>query len=265
MNKQQLLMDISLEVDTFNAHLKRLSKSDYPLHNLDVDFLQEKIRLIYERILDLEQFVEVKKPVAEKPAAAPEKTETGGDEKFNLFENDNNETLPVEEEIGEHEDTGNEADEQRQAEDIREKTVEIDEKVTETEESNTEPEKMVDDKKEESPKVIKTTLDLFSEMPSETLSDKISGGEELSVADRLQKSQIGDLREAIGINEKFQFINELFNGDMTRYNKAIDELNGFVNLEGAKTYLFELSVENQWSNDLPALIKLNELLERKFA
>ena len=108
-------------------------------------------------------------------------------------------------------------------------------------------------------------MDLFSDITQETLSDKISQDDEPTVVDRLQKSQIGDLREAIGINEKFQFINELFNGDMTRYNKAVDELNSFSSLDGAKTYLFELSVEYQWNDDLPALIRLKELLERKFS
>jgi len=270
MNKQQLLMDISLEVDTFNAHLKRLSKSGYPLHTLDVDFLQEKIRLIYERILDLEQFVEVKKKITEQQTSGDEqKITVAKQEKSFLHDrsngDNNGDMKPLETVSGTAEFT----DKEPVNEDKVQKENDAGVFETERDDKNTSyraEQDQVSEKQHESPKVVKTTLDLFSDMSSETLSDKISKGEDdLSVADRLQKSQIGDLREAIGINEKFQFINELFNGDLTRYNKAIDELNSFAGLEGAKTYLFELSVENQWNDDLPAFLKLKELLERKFS
>ncbi len=74
-----------------------------------------------------------------------------------------------------------------------------------------------------------------------------------------------DLRSAIGINEKFLFINELFNGDMGRYNKAIDELNSMQNKTGIDTYLMEIKIEKQWSDDDDAFIKFKELVDRKFS
>jgi hypothetical protein len=46
-----------------------------------------------------------------------------------------------------------------------------------------------------------------------------------TVAERLRRTPIEDLRKAIGLNQKFQFINELFGGDSTRYNLLIDEVN----------------------------------------
>jgi hypothetical protein len=111
----------------------------------------------------------------------------------------------------------------------------------------------------------KTTLDLFSEAPAETLGDSLTPSEKPAVADSLQISGISDLREAIGINDKFLFINELFNGDLERYNKVIDELNGFSGFLGAQTYLTELQVQYQWEENGQAYQKLNNLLERKFA
>ncbi len=111
----------------------------------------------------------------------------------------------------------------------------------------------------------KTTLDLFSEAPPETLGDALSHTEKQAVADSLQKSGINDLREAIGINDKFLFINELFNGDLERYNKVIDELNSFSGFLGAQTYLTELQVQYQWDENATAYQKLSNLLERKFA
>ena len=108
-------------------------------------------------------------------------------------------------------------------------------------------------------------LDLFSEVPPETLGDSLSSAEKPAVADSLQTNGISDLREAIGINDKFLFINELFNGDLERYNKVIDELNGFSGLIGAQTYLTELQVQYQWDEESAAYQKLSSLLERKFA
>ena len=107
----------------------------------------------------------------------------------------------------------------------------------------------------------KTTLDLFDESPS--LADKLVTPDH-SVASKIGNSKVNDLRQAIGINDKFILINELFEGNISYYNKAIDELNSFQSLNGAKTYLIELSVIHRWTPDLPAVDKINQIVERKF-
>ena len=105
--------------------------------------------------------------------------------------------------------------------------------------------------------------DLFSTSP-ETIADKLSSEKQKTVADRLSHEQQHNLRKFIGINEKFLLINELFNGDLSRYNSAVDELDSMQTLEGANTYLFELQVQNQWADDSNAYLKMKELLEKKF-
>ena len=105
--------------------------------------------------------------------------------------------------------------------------------------------------------------DLFSTSP-ETVADKLSTEKQKTVADRLSHDQQHNLRKFIGINEKFLLINELFNGDLSRYNSALDELDSMQTLEGANTYLFELQVQNQWADDSDAYLKLKELLGLKF-
>ncbi len=111
----------------------------------------------------------------------------------------------------------------------------------------------------------KTTLDLFSEPPVASLGESLAENKQHALGDKLQQGSIHDLREAIGINDKFVFINELFNGDLEKYNKILDELNGFSSLKGAQTYLIELSIQHQWNEESPAFLKLAHLLERKFA
>ncbi len=105
--------------------------------------------------------------------------------------------------------------------------------------------------------------DLFSTSP-ETVADKLSNEKQKTVADRLSHDQQQNLRKFIGINEKFLLINDLFNGDLSRYNSALDELDSMPTLKGAETYLFELKVQNMWNDEMAAYLKLKELVGMKF-
>ena len=114
-------------------------------------------------------------------------------------------------------------------------------------------------------KNVASSFDLFSEPAAESIGESLAKTEHPAVAEKLQKIQIADLREAIGINDKFVFINELFHGDMGKYNKTLDELNSLSSLKGVQTFLMELSVQYQWNEENPAFVKLSEIIERKFA
>ena len=97
----------------------------------------------------------------------------------------------------------------------------------------------------------------------ETLGEKMMG-EEFTLADRLQQNPLHDLKSAIGINDKFLFVNELFGGSMEKYNKSIENLNDLKTLNGAMIYLNELKIELQWNSSNEAYQKLKELVSRKF-
>ena len=56
---------------------------------------------------------------------------------------------------------------------------------------------------------------------------------------KLQNKPITDLAKAIGINDKFLFIKELFGGDSDLYNQTIKHLNHFTDLNEAIIYLQE--------------------------
>ncbi|MFH1004979.1 MAG: hypothetical protein V1781_05740 [Bacteroidota bacterium] len=108
------------------------------------------------------------------------------------------------------------------------------------------------------------TIDLFSD---ETVSvhDKATKKiEDNSVVEKQKTKKITDLRAAIGINEKFQFINELFEGNMKEYNIAVDYLNSLTTFSDAKTYLNDLKSIYKWKDDNPIIENFRELVERKF-
>lgn len=88
--------------------------------------------------------------------------------------------------------------------------------------------------------------------------------EDHSLAAKLQHESISDLRSAIGINDKFLLVNELFGGSMEKYNKSIDNLNDLKTLNGALVYMNELRIELQWNSNNEAYKKLLDLVHRKF-
>ena len=88
--------------------------------------------------------------------------------------------------------------------------------------------------------------------------------EDNSLAARLQRTPVTDIRLALGINDKVMIINDLFRGSVDRYNKSIDALNDFPTLSGAKVYMSELQIELQWDTDSQAYRQLNDLVERRF-
>ena len=104
-----------------------------------------------------------------------------------------------------------------------------------------------------------------NDMP--TINEKIHKNKlsESSLADKLKQNRINDLKHAIGINEKFLFINELFEGSLNEYNKAITQLNTYTSKDEAEKYIEgELKLKYKWSDTSKAQSVFIELIERKF-
>ncbi|HSV89128.1 MAG TPA: hypothetical protein VLH61_10850 [Bacteroidales bacterium] len=73
--------------------------------------------------------------------------------------------------------------------------------------------------------------------------------EDRSLGARLQLTPISSLKDAIGVNEKFLFINELFGGNIQVYNEAIARLNAFQNIDQSFEYLNDLSKTLEWDEN----------------
>gem|GEM_PF-408053 len=71
-------------------------------------------------------------------------------------------------------------------------------------------------------------------------------------------------KAAIGINDKFMFINELFDGNLREYNEGIETLSGFKNLPLAQEYLDQLRHRYNWDSASNALQRIKELVEKRF-
>jgi len=78
--------------------------------------------------------------------------------------------------------------------------------------------------------------------------------------------KVETLREAISINQRFSFINELFGGENMDYHAAIQHLDALPTAEQAKAYVTgDLSQRYDWSRKEEHVNKLLKLIERKFA
>jgi len=123
-------------------------------------------------------------------------------------------------------------------------------------------EHLVQDNPFEMPKMENEDAD-FEMTTQETLGDRMLK-EDHSLAAKLQQNPVNDLKSAIGINDKFLFVNELFGGSMEKYNKSIENLNDLKTQNGALIYLNELKIELQWNSSNEAYKKLTDLVKRKF-
>ncbi len=78
--------------------------------------------------------------------------------------------------------------------------------------------------------------------------------------------KVETLRAAISINQRFSFINELFNGENMEYHAAIQHLDSFPTAEQAHAYLTDdLVPRYDWGRKEEHVGKLLKLIERKFA
>ncbi len=93
----------------------------------------------------------------------------------------------------------------------------------------------------------------------QTLADKLATERE-TVAE-VHREPITDLRRAVGINDKFLLIHELFNGNGSLYEITIRRLNEFDNLDDCMIYIAE---NFAWNPNSDGAKLMMDLLERKF-
>lgn len=92
------------------------------------------------------------------------------------------------------------------------------------------------------------------------LNDELSIKSNIDVSSRINTKPIKSIPAAIGINEKFELINNLFNGDSVRYEQAINRLDQAMDFNEAFEYL---SSNFSWDMNDPLAQRILELVRRK--
>jgi hypothetical protein len=119
------------------------------------------------------------------------------------------------------------------------------------------------------PAVERVVVEEQSAEEPKCLADVLGGGVK-TLGDAMASSdepttplnRVTELRKAIGLNDKFLLVRDLFGGDVERYEATIDTLDEFEDLDECMIYI----VENfRWNPDSEAARLIVSLLERKLA
>ncbi|MEI7733896.1 MAG: hypothetical protein WCI49_00460 [Ferruginibacter sp.] len=106
--------------------------------------------------------------------------------------------------------------------------------------------------------------------------NEVNAGNNASLNDKLKQSRIDlgetlteipirDLKKAIGINDRFLFINELFRGDENMYERSIKTINSFSILPEAEYWIQrELKVKLAWNDGNETVKQFTQLVKRRF-
>lgn len=77
---------------------------------------------------------------------------------------------------------------------------------------------------------------------------------------------IKDLKKAISISDRYLFINELFRGEESEYERSIKTINNFNVYQEARYWIDrELKVKLGWDDKSSAVRQFNNLVQRRFA
>lgn len=86
-----------------------------------------------------------------------------------------------------------------------------------------------------------------------------------NLAEQLTLKPINDLKSAIGTNDRFLFIAQLFGGDANKFNQAIVNLNHCANLDAAIQHLHNNYKRSEWEQNHKTLEQLEIYLRRRYA
>lgn len=286
--------NIKRALQTLNIHVENWMNSQRPISLLEKDLLKENIRSLYQQIdrLTLDPPVsnpsietEIRKSTTEFPSRALPKTSIAEEVITNLRKTE----IVVENNSSENKNINTETQPPIYSSTVQEmiqnatviNTVEQSPSTMETSIS-------IKEKAEEIPvihraieeKTIESRIQevkaatRFEEVrtigstyaPGESVSDKIiKTNTGKSISEKIKSQPLADLKRSIGINERFAFINELFQGDQQLYHQSIERINSLNVYDQAKNIIHqELMGQLNWKEDNPRFQEFDELIKRRF-
>lgn len=113
-------------------------------------------------------------------------------------------------------------------------------------------------------KDIKELNEVISQQNGASLNDKLKQSS-TELAEILTREPVRDLKKAIGINDRFVFVNELFRGDEVMYERSIKTINSFNILQEAEFWMErELKLKLAWDDSKDTVRHFCQLVRRRF-
>ena len=90
--------------------------------------------------------------------------------------------------------------------------------------------------------------------------------ERIEIATALQGAPIRDLKKAIGINDRYLFVNDLFRGDENMYERSMKTINAFNIYPEAQYWIQrELKVKMGWNEGSETVKLFDQIVKRRFS
>ncbi len=90
--------------------------------------------------------------------------------------------------------------------------------------------------------------------------------QKIEISESLKDDPIKDLKKAIGINDRFLYISELFRGDEVMYERSIKTINGFAIYPEAEYWIKrELKLKLGWDDKNEIVKQFDQLVRRRFS
>ena len=248
MELNTALEEMEIVLNELNEQFETIKKNKVRVPQIEIDIIMATMRRLYESVshlhkhrpaeqVELEEEVQI---VAEVVSDAPEAIV---------------EEIAFTDELADYEKITNDFQEEI---DALEESVQNEYEEEKAETAVAEVEKKETEKSKPS-LLLQFEDEIFS--VNDSVAQK---GEDKSLVNKLNNTRIENLKSAIGINDKFYFINELFSGNSQAYEDVIYTLNNFKRFEEAMQYTSTLKHKYDWSTETEAYQKLTHFLERKF-
>ena len=88
---------------------------------------------------------------------------------------------------------------------------------------------------------------------------------EKTIGENIRSNSIDSLKKYIGINDKFQFINELFDGKMKAYNEAIENLDQMKEIKAVYEFIKPFQEKFSWNAESPVYEQFMGYIMRRFS
>lgn len=110
-----------------------------------------------------------------------------------------------------------------------------------------------------------TINDFFARNKQLSLNDVMMKDDEANILTKHRKSKIHDLKQAVPINLRYIFINELFKGNTEDYSMSLEQVERCEDYESAKNILDQVyGRKYEWDTTKTEVKEFFELVERRF-
>jgi hypothetical protein len=110
---------------------------------------------------------------------------------------------------------------------------------------------------------INQLMESIHSMP--VLNEKLRANQ-IEIGTLLNNEPIKELKKGIGINDRFLFVQELFRGDESMYERSIKTIDGFSIYPEAQFWIQrELKLKIGWNDDSDTVKHFDQLVKRRFS